>query len=224
MNIKCALLAFSLMLSVIVKAKEDTFLVSTVQHPEASDFTDLIRNSYADIGIEVSFVEMPTERRLMSLFEGLTDADLVARGDVNNAYPTIIPIKPAIATIRVSLWCNKSVACSRAALFDSGRKIHTTISTINHINEMFDEPVRAEIITIENFGQIKAMFQAGKIESIVYVSSRPSPFEEKTASFSEVRLFEFELFHVISREHEHLKTELSRAISARLNNAYQGTR
>jgi len=60
-------------------AEQTNYVVSYVSTPKSERFKELFSRAYADIGIDITFVEMPVGRRLIELDRGNLDADLGAR-------------------------------------------------------------------------------------------------------------------------------------------------
>lgn len=192
------------------------YLISVIQHPEADFFVEIVSKAYSEIGVAVSYVDMPSERRFKSLAEGLIDADLVARGDVTQAYPMIEVVEPPLATVELYLLCSNDIPCEPACLSNPENTIHTTYSTVNQVTELFNQEMQANVVTIENFHQLKALFESGKVDRIIYPSQRGGQSDLAQQDYQRVALLEIKVHHVIHKKHKGIKDRLSRALTNQL--------
>lgn len=191
------------------------FVISHAPHYEVDNYKHIIRKAYRELGINVTFVELPAERRFISLSKGLVDADLGAHRLLSNVYENLIYIDVQIADFSVYLWC-RNKPCGEVVIRNPQMTIYTTIYGKSLIDKEFGSGINAKIILVENFKSILDMFVLKRVDFIAYGTSKDKSEHEKQYGGVLHKMASNPIFHVIHEKHAGIANRLEISIRKQL--------
>lgn len=195
---------------------EKPFIISYFDHPQIPPIREVIKQSYADIGIKVEFIELPIGRGLINLNKGITDADVVRPVENVNNHPNVRFVPPAITQSEIVLFCTLEVSCNLSVIENKDVTI-TTFKTINvNIQKLFSKTLKASLHNVTDFVDMINLLKRERIHYIAIPIVKGNVPVELQTGFNNVTLHEYETGHMIHYKHEHLIPKLSAALAKNL--------
>jgi len=218
MTKQCVLLVSLLLISLPLQASEKSryFLVSAAVHPDIEPFKAIIRDSYAELGIEVVYMDMPVTRRFLELSQGNTDADLLARGDIDSLYPNVRKVQVPLTKANVFLVCAAHIPCDHSLLSDARQEVYTTQGNFAVTQKVIGKPILATIRAIDNNEVIYELFNSNKVDIILAAAIGDSLTALLRVEANYLEVSAEHLYHYVNAKHSVLLPELTKAIASRL--------
>lgn len=198
-------------------AEQTNYVVSYVSTPKSERFKELFSRAYADIGIDITFVEMPVGRRLIELDRGNLDADLGARMRNMEEYDNILSLNLPLAKASIFLICPASTQCTPELL--NSQRIDVFM-TSGHAEILRSESLllSTDSVLIRDENSLKMMaemFANERLNYFVTTVFKGSEMPKLGRDYVSVRLSEIALTHHIHKRHASILDDLKQAILAR---------
>lgn len=195
------------------KATPTRFTISYFEHESVGPFIKLISQVYADIDIVTEFVPLPLTRGYTEVNEGTVDADVGRVKDFTRGFNNILVIEPPLYIAELILLCTKGLPCGPLILKDPD---NTILSNIGNQNALRNIEIQADIQTIENMRATIEMLRLGRVNYVVYGSTKQLRHELES-EFELAVLQQIPIHHVINIKHRHIKAKLEAALKKRLS-------
>lgn len=195
---------------------EARFIIGYVSHPRVIQFyKPFMESVYADIGINVEFVEVGGERGMRLLDEGMTDADVIRYDVVSTASNNIVAIEPPFAEGASFLLCIRNARCEKDVIYQPSTAIAVTTRFFSNVGKP-KASITANIFEFDDFNHVLELLINGRFDYAILPSdfTQNSIFERQGIEY--VPIVEHRLVHVINKKHTYLYSALSNAISNRL--------
>lgn len=192
------------------------FVVGYVNHPRViSYYKPLIERAYRDIGIEVKFEQVGGERGLRLLNEGMTDADVIRYNVVAEPNTNIVVVPPALSKGVSFLLCIRGAECKKDVINNPEKAIAVTTRFFFNMRTKPDE-LNANIFEFDDFHHVISLLLGGRFDYAILPSDYSEELAFKQSGIEYIPLVEYELVHVINKNHAHLVDILSAAITKQI--------
>lgn len=194
----------------------ETFRVGFYPHEHTDRYKEIIEKSYADIGIDVVFIEVPVaERAFFELNSGRYDAEVFRARVSSERYDNIILIEPALFSATVYLVCQTYSTCDSSVLSDPDQYIVAAEPIAKLLGSLLENPIRAQVSGINNVNSVYEMFSRGRFQYALLAVDDAQPYPDSLPT-RRVPLTTVETFHIIHNSHADIADELSEAIRVNL--------
>ncbi len=209
----CLILLATFISPTLVTAKELIFTHSG--HPKAKTvLIPLLEDIYDELGYQLTFQEAEGARALKLLNDGVVDGD-VARLEplllgLHDAYPLVL-----LDTVQVVLYCRISIKCDNSIL--QNHRVNILIPTHDATLQLLTQDIKARQYFNSDWQNIITMFNAGKIDYLIWVESQFLAAPGLTnANKSDTSIGPFKVYHVLHKQHQALSEQVSKKLESRL--------
>ncbi len=211
------LLCLSFVIPLQGNAKENTYLISYVRHPEViSRYLPLIKQVYEDIGVNCEFRPDSTTRGITGVDQGLFDADVARHASVGWQFKHVLLVHPALTEATLFLVCRQGLSCDKKQLETEDTAVLATRMQIRHLHNAFTSPLKARFIQWEDHANMLELVRQGHANYALMELQKDAIPADIKSTFGLVPLYDFNVYHVINEKHKALLPQLSRALKARL--------
>lgn len=191
-------------------------LIGHSSHPLVNEYKSFYSQVYMELGIKLRFVQLPAERRLLSLEQGVVDG-LMAVASFRSEQDNLTIIETPIAKIRVSLFCGVDVECTVEALYNPLNEIYTNRGHLYALEREIGIKLKANVNFIENQSSLAELLLKGRIDYLIISDSIALSRKKLHEHFNEIVLGHYPVFHVVSKEHYELAPEINNAIKMKIH-------
>ncbi|QJR80838.1 hypothetical protein CA267_008615 [Alteromonas pelagimontana] len=198
-------------------AAESEMLISTVNHPAVNYIKPVVTRSYKDLGLEVSYVQMPVTRRLIALNEGLIDGDLAAREDAEDEYENILRVGPPLCELSYILVCPKDVPCDTSVFTEGEKSVYLNRGTATILLNIFGMPAPVKSRYIETPDTLINLFNHNRINYLIYTLVDEQHQFVITREYTTHFIGKSDFYHYIHKRHKNLAPLLADALTVNKN-------
>lgn len=176
-------------------------IISYVVHPHVEDiYLPLVRTVYENLGFTVEFLPISIKRGLVSLDEGLVDADVARFMSGITIYKGISAIKPTLGQGIVHLLCNKNqqVACDSRIMDDKDITILAMSNLVSQFKREFATTILATIYPLDNMGVYLDMLRSERVDFAFYPSASIDLPADISARYNSIVVSTHQIVHVIN--------------------------
>lgn len=163
---------------------------------------ELLKESYNDIGYEISFIELPLARSMVELNNGRIDGELVNSKSVAQEYNIII-VSPPYFTLKTYAYYLKS-KFKKVPTIDEIKKGRIGYLRGSFVIEKFFSDAQSPT-TVNNEKQLLSLLKKDRVD---FVTSMNSSFAIRESNFGKVLLFEISMHHILSKKNAELAKKL----------------
>uniref|UniRef100_A0A486XKB2 Uncharacterized protein n=1 Tax=Rheinheimera sp. BAL341 TaxID=1708203 RepID=A0A486XKB2_9GAMM len=215
---KVAFLSYSLAIiaffaATSLSAKE--LLLSHSPHPVMNNILiPMLQDVYGELGFNLTLQEAEGARVIKLMNEGLVD------GDVARLEPILSHLESAVAvakldTIQVILLCRKDISCDEDVLLNP--KLRVLVPTVDATLTLLTNDILAKRYFNNDWESIIAMFNAGKVDYLLWIESRLiPPLALSNANRSDTNIGPFGLYHILHNNHQYLAEPIANMLKQRL--------
>lgn len=198
---------------------ENTLTIGHIEHPKVVNiYKNIIYNAYQDIGIKAKFTQVGAQQGLRLLNEGLTDADVIRYKNVTSAHNNILIVEPPLVVTNITLYYFQLEKCDQSILFDKNNVIGTTIVSLkNSHNQVLNIDVQAQIMVFDSYSKVAELMKNGRIKYGILPTENNQLKGFSASGFTHFNLGSHNAYHVINQKHQHLISDLSKAIKQQLH-------
>ncbi|WP_134057624.1 MULTISPECIES: hypothetical protein [Rheinheimera] len=172
-------------------------------HPvNESVLIPLLQTWYNELGYTLSLQEAEGARAVKLLNDGLID------GDVARLSPLLQYLDPPaeailLDTVQIVIYCRDGVPCHADLVSD--RKVQILVPTQDTTLKLLTSDIAAKLYFNNNWQQVITLFNAGKIDYLLWPQSRLLPPPDiLTKHYAITRIGPFKLFHILHPKHHAL--------------------
>ncbi|QOL26686.1 hypothetical protein LP316_05135 [Thalassotalea sp. LPB0316] len=195
--------------------KPEQMLISYISHPDAETYKPLIIKTYNDIGIDVEFINMTSERGLLSVSSGLIDGDLIRVDKSVQEIEGVILVKPKLTKADMYLICAPNVPCDKRVLHTSP-DIFASKRTAHLLKSYLPTDFSGQVIEIEHLALIPELIKRKRGSYGIYYKPSNQLAPEIALNFQSYLIDQFNAYHIIGERHAALLPELELALSQNL--------
>ena len=212
------IILITLLISLSVSANPDRFVIGYVDHPRVISYYKVItEKAYRKLGIKVEFINVGSQRGLMLLEKGETDADVVRFRRVTEGFSNMIMIDLPLVIGNIKLYCLRGVNCDESILENPATVLATSITLLENFNHLFSDNRSASTMTFESQDQIIRLLKRGRLDYAILATDGEAIKELEDLSVETFDMTIAPAVHVIHRKHKHLSDDLSSALELTLN-------
>lgn len=175
-----------------------------------------IENAYRDIGIAVTFVEVPAERGLIELTKGHFDGDVIRLNSVIDRYEKLIAIDAVSLKTQTLLLCQPTIPCHSKVLYDSTVTIAAPTASVYSLNNLLEGEVNATLMSIDKAESPLALLRKARVDYVVYPFLKNKVPKWVSDEMQSVELFVGSASHVIHERHKDLLPKLQSSLKNHL--------
>lgn len=205
------------LLVLATSANGKLLLLGTLNHPQIDKFENIVNFSYQALGIDVEFISVSVERRLVSANDGLLDGIVAGTEGISEKYPNLIQIQPSLSTATIYLICLKEVECNDSVLFSENKSIITYFRSVGLLENEYQQKITANIIEIDRVGVTFDLLKHKRASYAVYTldDNQEFPTQLKLIANS-TPLLQQGVYHYIHKNYQHLSNDISNQLSKHL--------
>lgn len=196
--------------------RPNSVLLNHVSHPATDLFKPIITKSYQDIGINVEYVSMTSERGIISVNSGLIDGDVIRVEKAVEEFPAIITVKPRLTRVNFYLICAQNRPCDNTVLA-SNVAIFASKRSITLLSDYLPASFSGELVEIDRIAMIPELIKKKRGDYGIYGSTVGRISTDISLNFQSYLIDSFDSYHIIHEKHAPLIPELERAIQKNLN-------
>lgn len=187
--------------------------LSYVKHPIIEqEIIPLLEDAYAELDIQVKFIEQPSARNLLQASRGITDGDVAYSDLLVKRYPNLLKVEPGFLDSQFVLLCRASRLCSPDILRDADAVVVLTDATRDGMKAIFSDDLRARLYAINYLHMIPELIDGEKFDYGVYVTTTAGLGLQPFAKLQSVKLFKTRTHHILHEKHRELVPRISEAI------------
>tara|TARA_R110002126_G_scaffold161549_8_gene309390 strand:- start:3157 stop:3756 length:600 start_codon:yes stop_codon:yes gene_type:complete len=190
-------------------------MLGYVSHPLTDNvLLPLIRKSYQNIGLEVSFMAVEAERGLRLLEDGMVDGDVVRTTLVLDNLNGVIKVAK-LGEFTVELHCRPGIRCQLDDLTNPGVLIFFPESA--RAVKTLELQITAKKYHVRDWSQLVQLYHAGKVDRFLWVSSTLNCVHPATnTSVVALPVAPIDIYHVIHQSNAALAAPLKHEIENEL--------
>ena len=198
-------------------------VIGYAPHPAIErHYLHIIKQSYANIGLNPDFVPISDKRSIRMLSENKLDGLVVRTENIIQNNPNFIPVPPALGIVEITLICQKEFICD-TKLFDNPDRSLGLVAQ----EEYYQELLKGKTINIYEVGDYKRMqlmFEQKKLDVIIMVFDLNTR-NSKSIPSNTYTLTKRKGFHMIHKKFDYLVPSLSESLTKvleghKFNNAF----
>lgn len=193
----------------------EPFTLSYAPHPAIkSIYIPILKEVYAEIGINLEFLEMSNRRGLVEANAGRVDGDAARFSEALQDYPNLMTVPFALDRAVIILLCVPETDCSDNALKDAKNRI--LVPTETPVVRRFIVTYPADFTPVSySLAKAHELLSMGRFEYALYVSTELYPHQDITDKFNLnwAILESFPIFHVLHKDHEILAGAIAPVLS-----------
>ncbi|WP_141096216.1 hypothetical protein [Lacimicrobium sp. SS2-24] len=191
-------------------ATPPNLLIGHIRHPHMEPIKSLLKEAYAQLNIDVSFLETPMERERLLAANGTIDGIAVRFGAMAEELKGVVMVDAPIMRIRVHLICRLHIPCHASMLNDPKNSIAVPFgaSIVTRLLSTY----QAKPIFLSYNQQVINMIKDGKID---YGFTAVDPDSSHTLvgiQIAEPPVYDDLAYHFISERYAWLAPSLANAI------------
>jgi ABC-type amino acid transport substrate-binding protein len=163
---------------------------------------ELLKESYNDVGYEISFIELPLARSMVELNNGKIDGELINSKSVAQEYNLII-VTPPYFTLKTYAYYLKR-KFKKNPTIDEIKKGRIGYLRGSFVIEKFFSDAKSPL-TVNNEKQLLSLLKKDRVD---FVTSMNASFAIKESNFGKVLLFEISMHHILSKKNAELAKKL----------------
>lgn len=162
----------------------------------------LVQQAYQNLGIEVEFVAVESQRAQQLLKDGLVDGDVARISAVANRIPNIVSVA-LLDKLSLSLRCRPDIQCNIEDVNNAQLRIFMASSRATLT--LLDLNYKAELYPLRDWNQINVMYQQNKIERFLWIEGTlaSSPVVDD-AVILPLESKPLEIYHILQKSHAYL--------------------
>lgn len=211
--VNCLIALMAFFAGTSLSAKELLFSHST--HPVVNSvLIPMLEDVYSELGYKLRFQQAEGARVVKLLNEGMVDGDVARLAPILNSLNTAAAVAQ-LDTIHVILLCRKELRCTNTVLQDP--KLRVLVPTVDATLTLLTNDILAKRYFNNDWDSIVAMFNAGKIDYLLWIESRLiPPLALSNANRSDTNIGPFGLYHILHNNHQHLAEPIANMLKQRL--------
>ena len=195
----------------INKAVPQKLTLSYTSHPIVNAvLLPLVQQAYQNLGIEVEFVAVESQRAQQLLKDGLVDGDVARLAQVASRIPNVVSVA-LLDKLSLSLRCRPDIQCNTEDVNNAQFRIFMASSRATLT--LLDLNYKAELYPLRDWNQINVMYQQNKIERFLWIEGTlaSSPVVDG-AVILPLESTSLDLYHVLHKSHAHLAPKVAKQL------------
>jgi len=146
-----------------------SLLLSYTSHPEVEQvFIPLLRQAYHNLGYQVRFVNVQSDRFPQLVQQQQVDGDVARLSQMSELAGVTLEVYK-LADINLSLLCRPHLPCDKSMLYQPIELIYTPANS--QIYQYLQLNFHARLATSRDWQQLLQLYQQGKIDRLIWVGS-----------------------------------------------------
>lgn len=193
------------------KTVPEKLTFSYTSHPVVDKvLLPLIRQAYQNLGIEVEFIAVESQRAQQLLNDGLVDGDVARIGQVASRIPNVVLVA-LLDKLSLSLRCRPDIQCNTEDVNNAELRIFMASSraTLAFLNLNY----KAELYPLRDWNQINVMYQQNKIERFLWIEGTlaSSPVVDGAVVLP-LESTPLDLYHILHKSHAYLAPQANQQL------------
>ncbi|MDF2180098.1 hypothetical protein P2G88_17725 [Aliiglaciecola sp. CAU 1673] len=197
--------------SCVIAKQPSPLLISYIEHPTASFLNQLLKDAYAELGLQLQFEPMPFERGRLMAIRGEVDGLAARVGPIAADLPNMIKVKVPLLKISIHLICSPQAACDNQVLEDPATTVAVP-SGNNHADVIMKEH-RAKTLDMKDLQQIMAMLANGRLSYGLFVIADRHDPQLGSIQIAQPPLETQVVYHYLHVKHMALLPDLEKSLA-----------
>ncbi len=212
--IQCVMLGVIFILHSELFSEE--FRVGYYPHYQIDKFKQLIEKSYQDIGINVTFIEIPVaERSSTELAAGRIDAEVLRTKITAQKLEKMLIIEPPIMVATMYLVCRTGLSCLLEVLQSEEITVMGTAAVFKLLPAEILSAMRAKRFVNHDIESLYKMIDARRFDYAI-VSTIKGTKPQFNIPYTITEISKYPMHHIVHEKHAHLTHALSKAIQVNI--------
>lgn len=206
----CASDVFALANQERKQAQKQKLIFSTSSHPAVTKlYQPLIVATYAQLNIELEFVNINEERSLRLLNAGEIDGDVIRTEAVLEAASDFIPVY-MLGDAKVYLVCQINIECTHSTLQEKHRILGTVAGSMYYKKYLAGTQIGRMKYT--NYDLLRESFKQKRIDALIQVINNQYPVATIPDNANSMLLGNIHGYHLLHKKHAPLAKQVQAAL------------